>query len=150
MKNLGNDIAVDQKRPERATATSPRQRLGGRNGSKPTPYRGKSFCTFSASSLTRPSPRAMPWAMSGLALQAALNLKGSTAILLPKKWDGGVCTSVDETLCEPTILVNSAVAEEWPPAPHLLRALQVNGHHLNGFFFYWSPIEELSLWANHH
>ena len=30
MKNLGNDIAVDQKRPERAAATSPRQRLGGR------------------------------------------------------------------------------------------------------------------------
>jgi hypothetical protein len=29
MKDLGNDIAVDQKRPERAAATSPRQRLGG-------------------------------------------------------------------------------------------------------------------------
>ncbi len=63
--------------------------LGEENGSKLTPYRGirittrvccgfetiESFCTYSASYLARPSPRAMPWAMSRLALRAALCLR---------------------------------------------------------------------------
>ena len=65
-----------------AAATSPRQRLGGRSGSKPAPYRGKSIKRGRAFALTAcPShapcpPRAMPWAMSGLALQAAFIQRG--------------------------------------------------------------------------
>ena len=58
--------------PQRGSSYQPRATPWGGIESKPAPYRGKSFCTFSASSLKRPSPRASPWAMSGLALQAAL------------------------------------------------------------------------------
>jgi hypothetical protein len=48
MKNLGNDIAVDQKRPERAAATSPRQRLGGENWEQISALQGQLKCKANA------------------------------------------------------------------------------------------------------
>ena len=91
IKNNGNDTAVDPNAPEGGQQLPAQgNALGERVGSKPAPYRGKSIKRGRAFALSaRPShepcpPRALPWAMSGLALQAALYPKGATAILLPK------------------------------------------------------------------
>ena len=71
---FGNDTAVDPNAPEGGSSYQPKATPWGRElgvNQRPTGAKHKTekgFCTYSASFLTRLSPRAMPWAMSGLAL----------------------------------------------------------------------------------
>ena len=50
--------------------------LGGEMGANQRPTGAKAFALTVRLSHAPCPPRALPWAMSGLALQAALNLKG--------------------------------------------------------------------------
>ena len=72
---------------------------------------------------------------------------------MPGAWGGGgVCSpgvSVDKASCERCKLLDASVAQEGPPAAHVLASLHVYIHHRHLFFGLAGLVQNLSLRTGH-
>ena len=59
-------------------------------------------------------------------------------------------SSINKPAQDVAVGINAAIAQERPPAAHLLRAREADRDHLARFLILRCPVEELSLRANHH